>query len=126
MNIIRIRAIWTAWLLALMVPAAANAQGYSPSFSVQAAAGPTIVETGYTVSVAAGFSPWSRVTFLLDVQRTEQNPRITRIDTPEYSSVSTFRGGTMTAVSGEMRVGLFPATRWKPYVMAGFGRGLSH
>jgi opacity protein-like surface antigen len=120
------RALFVALLALVLAPAAAQAQSFNPSFSVQAAAGPTLVESGYTVSVAAGYSPWSRVTFLLDVQRTQQNPRITRTDTPEYSSVSTFRGGTMTAVSGEARVGLFPASRWTPYVMAGFGRGISH
>ena len=120
------RALCVLSLLSLLVPAVANAQSSGPSFSLQAAAGPTLVESGYTVSAAAGFSPWSRVTFLLDVQRTVQNPRITRIDTPEYSSVSTFRGGTMTAVSGEARVSLFPANRLTPYLLAGFGRGTSH
>jgi len=124
MKIIPMRTTWAVWLLAVVFPAAAHAQG--PSFSVQAAAGPTIVETGYTVSVAGGFSPWSRVTFLLDVQRTQQNSRITRSERDGVYSVSTFRGGTMTAVSGEVRVGLFPASRWTPYVLTGFGRGISH
>ena len=121
----RLRIVCALLLLAVVLPAVARAQSAGPSFSVQAAAGPTLAETGYTVSTAVGFAPWSRITFLLDVQSTRQNPRITRIDTPGYSSVSTFRGGTMTAVSGEVRASLFPAVRWTPYVLAGLGRGTS-
>ena len=119
------RIVYVLAVLVVMVPAVARAQSSGPSFSIQAAAGPTLVETGYTVSAAVGFSPWSRITFLLDVQRTQQNPRITRTDTPEYSSVSTFRGGRMTAVSGEVRASLFPPERWTPYALAGFGGGTS-
>ena len=116
-------------VVSVLAPSAASAQDSAqesrPSFSVQAAAGPTLVETGYTFSAAAGFSPWSRVTFLLDVQRTHQNSRVTRTEAPGYSSVSRFRGGKMTAVSGEARVSLFPPHRLTPYVLAGFGRGTS-
>ena len=119
------RALKVLLMLMVCLPAIASAQSFAPSFSIQAAAGPTVVETGHTISAAVGFSPWSRVTFLLDVQRTQQNSRIRRTQTPGYSSVSTFRGGTMTAVSGEVRVALFPPNRLTPYVLAGVGRGES-
>lgn len=115
------RAFCVLSLLLVLVPAIASAQSPGSSFSIQAAAGPTIVDSGHTVAAAVGFSPWSRVTFLLDVQRTRINSRTTRTD----STRSEFRGGTMTAVSGEVRVGLWPANRMTPYVLAGLGRGES-
>ena len=70
----------------------ASAQSVAPSVSVQAAGGPTLVDPGHHLSAAFGFSPLSRVTLFLDVERTHLSSRITRT---EHSS-STFRGGTMT------------------------------
>ena len=115
------RALCVAWVVLVFVPAGARAQSPAPSVSIQAAAGPTLVDTGHNLSAAVGFSPISRVTFLLDVQRTRLSSRSTR---NERSSTE-FRGGTMTAVSGEVRVGLWPARRVTPYVLGGFGAGTS-
>ena len=119
------RALFVLLLIVFSAPAAATAQPFSPSFSVQAAAGPTVVNSGHTVSAAAGFSPWSRVTFLVDVQRTQIESRITPRPTNSRNPYIEFRGGTVTAVSGEVRVALFPPDRITPYVLAGFGRGES-
>jgi hypothetical protein len=104
-----------------LVPAGAGAQSSAPSVSIQAAAGPTIIDTGHHVSAAVGFSPVSRVTLLLDVQRTQLLSRVRR---DERGSTG-FRGGTMTAASGEVRVGLWPAQRVTPYGLAGLGAGVS-
>ena len=122
------RAFGILSLLLVLTPAAASAQAqtFRPSFSVQASAGPTVVNSGHTVAAAVGFSPWSRVTFLVDVQRTELSSRITPSSGPNNRSpYIEFRGGTITAVSGEVRVGLWPANRVTPYVLAGIGRGES-
>jgi hypothetical protein len=108
-------------LLLVLVPAVASAQSVTPSVSIRAAAGPTIVDRGHNVSAAVGFSPVSRVTLFVEVQRTQLSSRFT---SSEQGS-SAFRGGTMTAVSGEARVGLFPATRVTPYVLVGAGVGVS-
>ena len=119
------RALFVALLALVFAPAAAHAQSFSPSLSVQAAAGPTVVNSGHTVSAAVGFSPWSRVTFLVDVQRTEIESRITPRPSNSRNPYIEFRGGTVTAVSGEVRVALFPPDRITPYVLAGFGGGES-
>lgn len=115
------RALCVGSLLSFLVPAAAGAQAMTSAVSVQAAAGPTIIDTGHNVSAAVGFSPTPRVTLLADVQRTQLSSRTT---SNERGS-SSFRGGTMTAVSGELRVGLFPAPRLTPYLLAGLGGGVS-
>ena len=80
------------------MPGLMEAQSFDRRFSIQAAAGPTVVDAGHHVSAAIGFAPASRVTFLLDVQRTQISSRVTQSD----NSVSKFRGGTLTAVSGEV------------------------
>jgi hypothetical protein len=114
------RALCAVSLL-VFIPAVAGAQSAAPSISIQGAAGPTLLDTGHHLSAAVGFSPSPRVTLLLDVERTHLSGRITRSD----RSVSRFRGGTLTAVSGEVRVGLFPNHRVTPYVLAGLGAGVS-
>jgi hypothetical protein len=115
------RALCVVSFVLVLAATVASAQSLAPSVSIQAAAGPTIVDTGYHVSAAVGFSPMSRVTLLLDVQRTHLSSRSTRSE----RGSGAFRGGTMTAVSGEVRVGLWPAQRVTPYVLAGLGAGVS-
>jgi hypothetical protein len=116
------RALCVVSLVLVLLPTVASAQSLAPSVSIQAAAGPTIVDTGHHMSAAVGFSPMSRVTLLVDVQRTHLSSRSTRSE----RGSGAFRGGTMTAVSGEVRVGLWPAHRVTPYVLAGLGAGVSH
>ena len=115
------RLLCVVSLLLSVGDAVASAQSLAPSVSIQAGGGPTLVDRGHHLSAAFGFSPLSRVTLFLDVERTHLSSRITRTD----HSSSTFRGGTMTAVSGEVRVGLWPADRVTPYALAGFGAGTS-
>ena len=108
-------------LVSVLVPAIASGQSSSRSVSIQAAAGPTIVDPGYSVSAAGGFSPNSRVTIFVDVQRTQLFSRTTHYE----DGFGVFRGGTLTAVSGEVRVGFWPAHRVTPYALAGIGGGVS-
>ena len=115
------RALGVVSLVLVLVPAVASAQSLAPSVSIQAAVGPTIVDTGHHLSAALGFSPMSRVTLLLHLERTQLSSRITR---NELGS-SAFRGGTLTSVSGEARVAPWPNQRVTPYVLAGLGAGVS-
>lgn len=115
------RALYVVSLALALVPAVASAQSVAPSVSIQAAAGPTIVDTGHHVSAGLGFSPMSRVTLLLNVERTQLSSRITHNE----RGSGAFRGGTLTAVSGEVRLALWPAQRVTPYVLAGLGVGVS-
>ena len=102
-------------------PSVVRAQSGTPSFSVEAAAGPTLVDAGHSLSAAFAYSVLPRVTLLADVQQTQLYSRSTRHD----RGASHFRGGTMTAVSGEVRVHLRPAHRVTPYLLAGLGAGVS-
>ena len=104
------RALSAVCLALFLVPATASAQSPASSFSIQGAAGPTIVDPGHNLSAAIGFSPMPRLTLLLDVQRTHIPTRITR---HEHGSSAT-RGGTLTALSGEVRVSLWPSPRVTP------------
>lgn len=115
------RGVCVVVLVLVLLPGMAGAQSFDRPFSVQAAAGPTVVDAGHHVSAAIGFAPSSRVTFLLDVQRTQISSRVTRRE----NYVSKFRGGTLTAVSGEVRVALWPADRVTPFVLAGIGVGVA-
>jgi hypothetical protein len=115
------RVLCVVALLSVLVPSFGSAQPLSSSVSIQAAAGPTVSDKGHNVSAAVGYSPISRVTIFLDVQRTHLSSRITRHE----RGLSAFRGGTMTAVSGEVRVGLWPVQRVTPYMLAGLGAGVS-
>jgi hypothetical protein len=115
------RVLCVVWLLVILVPSVVAAQSLPSSVSIQAAAGPTVTDTGHHVSAAVGYTPISRVTIFLDVQRTHLASRVTRHE----RGFSGFRGGTMTAVSGEVRVGLWPVQRVTPYALAGLGAGVS-
>lgn len=115
------RALSVVCLLSVLVPAGASAQSLASSVSIQGALGPTMIDSGHNVSAAVGFSVMPRVTLLVDVQRTQLSSRFTRHE----RGGSAFRGGTLTAVSGEARVSLWPAGRVTPYALAGLGAGIS-
>ncbi len=86
--------------------------------SLQVAAGPTLtlVGGGNVLSAAFGYSPASRLELLVNVERNH---------VPFQMYGSSTRGGTMTFVSGEVRLALLPTDRVAPFVMAGAGRGAS-
>jgi hypothetical protein len=90
-------------------------------FSVPLAGGPTLIYGGNVLSAAFGYSPASRLELLLNVERIHHPFQLKRF--PEGDSV--IRGGTMTFVSGELRLSLLPADRVSPFAMAGVGGGVS-
>jgi hypothetical protein len=110
-----IRFIFIVLLLA--TPTMARAQG----LSVQAAAGPTLGDTGYSLVAGLAFSPTSRITIMGNIERSHLPSQL--IEHP--GSVSYFRGGTFTLGSAELQVSLFPRGRVSPYGLVGFGAGRS-
>lgn len=105
-------------LLLLACPPLASGQ----SFGLQGSGGPTLVETGYSLAGGIGFLPSSRLTVLLDVERTHLSSQV-RSD--GRGGVSGFRGGTLTLVAAHLRVTPFGHDRVGPYGLAGFAAGVS-
>ena len=122
-----IRALTVAALLLVLITRGAAAQTPDANgprldrFSLQAGAGPLLRSGGHNLSAAFGFSPLSRLDFLVSVERT-QVPFQRDTFSDGYSLT---RGGTLTAVSGEVRVSLLPPLRVSPYGFAGIGGGVS-
>lgn len=90
-------------------------------FSVQVSGGPLLKSGGHTVSAAFGFSPISRVDLVVSVERAHLP--FQRDTFGDVFSIT--RGGTLTAVSGEVRASVFPPHRVSPYGVAGIGGGVS-
>ena len=105
-------------VVVLLSPASAAAQ----SVVVQGSAGPTLADTGVSLAAGIGFSPISRVTFAAQVERTQI---FSRFRSDGRGSSSGFRGGTVTFGSAEVRAALRGPDRWSPYVLGGFGVGVS-
>jgi len=103
-------------------PAPADANGARRQrFSLQVAAGPTVIDSGHTLSAALGYSPTSWLELLLNAERVHVPLEMTRY--PDGYSIS--RGGTMTFVSGEARFSPMSKARVSPFAMAGAGGGIS-
>ncbi len=112
-----------AWLLWVLMPASVTGQpSIAPErLSLQAAAGPTLMEGGNVLWTAFGYSPLSRLELLLTGERIHVPFQSERF--PGGSSVT--RGGTLTFVSGEVRLALRPPDRVSPFAVAGIGGGVS-
>ena len=106
-----------SWLL-FVPPAAAHAQ----SFGVQASAGPTLVDPGYSVAAGVGLYPASRVAILLNFERTHQP---TEVRSDGRGGETATRRGTLILGTGELQVSLFPRDRVGPYGLIGFAAGRS-
>ena len=104
-------------VLLLLSPAVASGQ----SFGLHGSAGPTMHDPGYSLAAGLGFSPTSRVTFVVDVERTHLSSRRT-----EYPhGFAYFRGGTVTLAAPALRVSLLGRDRLGPYGLVGLAAGLS-
>ena len=90
-------------------------------FIVQLGAGPLLQSGGYNLSAAFGVSPASRLDFLVSVER-NYLPFKRETFGDGYGLT---RGGTLVAVSGEVRVSFLPPHRVSPYGFAGLGGGVS-
>ena len=90
--------------------------------SVQAGAGATVMYPGNALSATFGYSPASRLDLLLNVERIHVPSQFRHY--PHGTSAT--RGGTLTFLSPELRLSLFPADRVSPFATIGVGRGVSH
>jgi hypothetical protein len=91
------------------------------SFELHGSAGPTLVDRGYSVAAGGGFFPASFLAVLVDVERTYL---VSRVRTTR-DSVSSFRGGTLTLGTAQVRVSPLGRDRVGPYGLAGFAFGVS-
>lgn len=110
-------------LLLVATPAMAAGQTSStPSrWSASASGGTTLNGGGTVVAGAAGFAPASRLELLVNVERIHLP-----FEREQFSDgYSLTRGGTLTFVSGEARLALFPPERVSPFLLAGAGGGIS-
>jgi hypothetical protein len=99
-------------------PTVARAQ----SFELHGAGGRTITDPGHSLTAGFGFSPTSRLTFMVDLERTHIP---SQFHTDERGFMTATRGGTLTVAVPALRVSLFGRERLGPYVLAGFAAGLS-
>lgn len=91
------------------------------SLELYAAGGPTIVDTGHSLAVGAGFSPNSRWTLVFNFERTHLSSRTSFED----GVSSSFRGGTLYLGTAEVRFSPLGRGRLGPYALAGFAEGVS-
>jgi hypothetical protein len=120
---------WTAApiLLLLLRPQPVNAQTPEATgstldrFSLEVGAGPLLKSGGHSVAAAFGFSPISRVDLVVSVER--HHLPFQRDTFGDVLSIT--RGGTLTALSGEVRASILPPHRVSPYGVAGIGGGVS-
>jgi hypothetical protein len=92
------------------------------SFVLQGAAGPTLIDSGYSVAAGVGFVPTSHITVLVDVERTHL---ASRMRSERSGSISAFRGGALTLAAAELRIAPLGRNRVGPYGLAGFAAGQS-
>ena len=98
-----------------------TAEGRRQRFSVQASAGPTIIDSGHTLSAAVGYSPTSWLELLLNAERTH----VPLYTTQHSGGYSITRGGTRSYISAEARFSPLPEARVSPFAMTGVGGGIS-
>jgi opacity protein-like surface antigen len=113
-----VRAVSRGVLLLLLVSSPVSGQ----SLVLQGSAGPTLSDAGYSVAAGIGFSPTSRLTVSLDVERTHLFSTFT---SDGRGGSSAFRGGTVTLAAAELRVTLRGHDRASPYVFGGLAAGVS-
>ena len=112
------RTIYVLMISFLLVSATASGQ----SLVLQGSAGPTLNDPGHSLAAGIGFTPNSRLTVLVDLERTHLS---STFSSDGRGGGSAFRGGTVTFVAAELRAGLRPRDRVTPYVLGGFGVGVS-
>ncbi len=90
-------------------------------FSVTFAAGTHLNEGGDLQAVSFGYSPVRELTLLVNVERSHIPTEVR----PYPDGFGATRGGTLTTVSGEVRLTPGRGTRIAPFVFAGGGAGRS-
>jgi hypothetical protein len=80
------------------------------------------MDAGHSVAVGAGFSPHSRITLLVNIERTHL---LTSTSTDDDGVTSRFRGGTLILGSAELRWVPFGRSRPGPFGFVGVAKGVS-
>jgi len=106
-----------ACLVSIGSSAPVAAQTRSTGISIEGTIGTPLRTGGHDESIALGLRLGDRVTLLASAERLYWP---TQHDGPGYT-----RGGTVSFVSGALRVTLAPRLRAAPYAIAGIGRGVS-
>jgi hypothetical protein len=91
------------------------------SVELYGSAGPTVTGAGHSLAAGVGFSPTSRLTLFVSVERTHLSSQIRR----EAGSASYFRGGAYLLGSAELRFAPLGHGRIGPFAVAGFAAGMS-
>lgn len=112
------RVVIVFLLLVVVSPGVAEAQ----LFTMHGAAGPTLVDSGYSLAAGAGIVPTRHLSILFEVERTHL---FTRTTSDGRGGSSAFRGGTLTVGSAQLRVAPFGHNRVGPYGLAGVAAGVS-
>ncbi len=105
-------------VLLLASPCMASAQ----SFLLHGSAGPTLIDTGYSLAGGFGFSPTSRLTVQFDLERTQLSSQLSSDGRGGFAG---FRGGALTLGSAQLKVMPFGREQVGPYGLAGFAVGVS-
>jgi hypothetical protein len=105
-------------VLLLAIPCTASAQ----SLVVHGSAGPTLIDSGYSLAGGIGFSPTTHLTVLFDLERTHLSSRLRSDGRGGFAG---FRGGTLTLGSAQLHVTPFGRDRVGPYGLVGFAAGVS-
>jgi hypothetical protein len=105
-------------ILLLLSPKVAGGQ----SFELHGSGGATVIDPGYNVAAGVGFSPISRLTLMVDIERIHI-PSQFRTDDRGFTTA--FRGGTLTLVAPGLRLSLLGPDRVGPYLVAGVVAGMS-
>jgi hypothetical protein len=104
--------------LLLLSPSITSAQ----SFVLQGAAGPTLIDSGYSLAGGIGYSPTSHLTVLFDVERTHLSSRLRSDGRGGFAG---FRGGTLMLGSAQLQVTPLGRDRVGPYGLVGLAAGVS-
>jgi hypothetical protein len=105
-------------LVMLAAPCVARAQ----SFVLHGSAGVTLIDSGHSLAGGIGSSPTSPLTVSVGLERTHLSFRSRSDGRDGFAS---FRGGTLTVGSAELRVAPFGRNRIGPYGLVGFSAGKS-
>ena len=106
-------------LIFLLMPAMAAGQ----SVVIQGSAGPTMIDSGYSLAAGVGYAPNSHLTILGQVDHSHLSSRFADNGRGMHS---VFRGGKVTLATAEAQLSLFGSDKVTPYVLGGIGFGWSH
>ena len=95
---------------------------HAQALALQASAGPTLSDAGYSFAAGLNYSPTNRISLVFQYDHTHVS---SRTSSDGRGTVTNFRGGTLSLGSVELRVSPFGRVRVAPYGLAGLTAGIS-